>query len=223
MVENENGNFVYPQDVDSFAFDWGRLALTVAPEVNGAGRFSGGVVDLGPGQGHARHNHPGAEEIIFVISGEGEQMVEDEAGKPVVAKSRPRLHGVRARKPLPFDRSIPARADAAVRRLQSRGAREGAARSTRFPARTGQTLIGSPAPQAKTCGAPLRRMAERRPAPQEFANARLRDRHPRASKRRRRRQRRALSGAPHLLRRPQLRGARQGDGHSPAASRRSSS
>src|SRR3954452_8911180 len=85
MAKTER-NFVYPQDVDSFVFDWGRLALTVAPGVNGAGRFSGGVVDLGPGQGHARHNHPGAEEIIFVIAGEGEQMVEDAAGRPVVAK-----------------------------------------------------------------------------------------------------------------------------------------
>lgn len=75
--------FVYAGDVDAFGFDWGRLALTVAPEVNGAQRFSGGVVDLPPGQGHARHNHPGAEEIIFVISGQGEQMVEDEAGHPV--------------------------------------------------------------------------------------------------------------------------------------------
>ncbi len=76
--------FVYPKDVDAFGFDWGRLSLTVAPEVNGAERFSGGVVDLPSGQGHSRHNHPGAEEIIFVISGQGEQMIEDEAGNPVV-------------------------------------------------------------------------------------------------------------------------------------------
>ena len=81
--------FVYPKDVDSFAFDWGKLALTVAPEVNGARQFSAGVVDLPPGQGHTRHNHPGAEEIIFVISGNGEQMVEDEQGNPVVAKVGP--------------------------------------------------------------------------------------------------------------------------------------
>lgn len=81
--------FRYPADVSTFAFDWGRLALTVAPEVNGAERFSGGVVDLGPGQGHARHNHPGAEEIIFVISGEGEQMVEDADGAPVVRRVGP--------------------------------------------------------------------------------------------------------------------------------------
>ena len=78
--------FRYPKDVNTFGFDWGRLALTVAPEVNGAARFSGGVVDLASGQGHSRPNHPGAEEIIFVISGNGEQMVEDEAGNPVVKK-----------------------------------------------------------------------------------------------------------------------------------------
>lgn len=81
--------FVYPKDVDKFGFDWGQLSLTVAPEVNGAKTFSGGVVDLPSGQGHARHNHPGAEEIIFVISGEGEQMVEDEAGNPIVKKVGP--------------------------------------------------------------------------------------------------------------------------------------
>ena len=83
MTEN---NFVYPRDVSAFGFDWGRLALTVAPEVNGAQRFSGGVVDLPPGQGHTRHNHPGAEEIIFVIAGEGEQMVETPEGVPVTQK-----------------------------------------------------------------------------------------------------------------------------------------
>jgi oxalate decarboxylase/phosphoglucose isomerase-like protein (cupin superfamily) len=81
--------FLYPKDVDAFAFDWGRLALTCAPEVNGATQFSAGVVDLPPGQGHARHNHPGSEEIIFVISGKGEQMVEDDTGKPVVKQVGP--------------------------------------------------------------------------------------------------------------------------------------
>ncbi|MCC0042962.1 MAG: cupin domain-containing protein [Brucellaceae bacterium] len=85
----ENEKFVYPKDVSAFGFDWGRLALTVAPEVNGAERFSGGVVDVKPGQGHARHNHPGAEEIIFVISGTGEQMVEDENGNPVTRQVGP--------------------------------------------------------------------------------------------------------------------------------------
>jgi oxalate decarboxylase/phosphoglucose isomerase-like protein (cupin superfamily) len=83
MTAKPENNFVYPSDVDAFGFDWGRLALTVAPETNGATRFSGGVVDLPPGQGHSRHNHPGAEEIIFVISGHGQQMVEDPQGNPI--------------------------------------------------------------------------------------------------------------------------------------------
>jgi oxalate decarboxylase/phosphoglucose isomerase-like protein (cupin superfamily) len=74
--------FVNPDDVDSLGFDWGRLALTVGPEVNEAKNFSGGVVYLPSGQGHTRHNHPGSEEIIFIIKGNGEQMVEDENGVP---------------------------------------------------------------------------------------------------------------------------------------------
>ena len=80
--------FVYANDVDKFGFDWGQLSLTVGPEVNGAKTFSGGIVDLPSGKGHTRHNHPGAEEIILVLSGEGEQMVEDTDGKPVVEKVR---------------------------------------------------------------------------------------------------------------------------------------
>ena len=81
--------FVHPDQVSAFGFDWGQLALTVGPEVNGAKTLSGGVVDLPAGQGHSRHNHPGAEEIIFVISGNGEQMVEDEAGNPIVRNVGP--------------------------------------------------------------------------------------------------------------------------------------
>lgn len=78
--------FVYPDEVDNFGFDWGRLALTVGPKVNGAKNFSAGVVFVPPGKGHERHNHPGAEEIIFILEGTGEQMVEDEQGNPVTSK-----------------------------------------------------------------------------------------------------------------------------------------
>ncbi|WP_157019914.1 cupin domain-containing protein [Mesorhizobium xinjiangense] len=88
-MSGEGDKFVYAKDVSAFGFDWGRLSLTVAPEVNGAERFSGGLVEVKPGMGHERHNHPGAEEIIFVIAGEGEQMVEDENGNPVTRKVGP--------------------------------------------------------------------------------------------------------------------------------------
>lgn len=79
-------NILYPNEVEAFGFDWGRLSMTVSPDVNGARSFSAGVVDLAAGQGHARHNHPQSEEIIFFVSGSGEQMIEDEQGNPVTQK-----------------------------------------------------------------------------------------------------------------------------------------
>ena len=69
-------------DVDAFGFDWGHLSVVLGPKVNGAQNFSAAVVTVPPGQGHSRHNHPGAEEIIYILEGAGEQMVEDEAGAP---------------------------------------------------------------------------------------------------------------------------------------------
>jgi len=65
------------EDVDRLEFDWGKIHFLSEPAVTGAKGFSFGIVDLAEGKGHARHNHPGAEEIIYVVSGEGEQMVDD--------------------------------------------------------------------------------------------------------------------------------------------------
>lgn len=81
--------FRYPGDVDAYGFDWGQLSVVLGPKVNGAQRFSAAVVTVPPGQGHARHNHPGAEEIIYILQGEGQQMVEDEAGQPYTETVRP--------------------------------------------------------------------------------------------------------------------------------------
>ena len=70
--------FVAPDDVDTQVFDWGTLKWMSEPRVTAAQRFSMGVVILEPGKGHARHNHPGVEEILYFVSGTGEQMIEDE-------------------------------------------------------------------------------------------------------------------------------------------------
>lgn len=72
------GGVVYGEDVDSLKFDWGTIKFLSEPLVTGLDRFSFGVVVLAPGKGHVRHNHPGTEEIIFVLSGEGEQMIDDQ-------------------------------------------------------------------------------------------------------------------------------------------------
>lgn len=78
MQKLGTGYVTYGEDVDSLVFDWGSLKFLSEPHVTGAERFSFGMVILEPGKGHDRHNHPGAEEIIFVVSGEGEQMVDDQ-------------------------------------------------------------------------------------------------------------------------------------------------
>jgi oxalate decarboxylase/phosphoglucose isomerase-like protein (cupin superfamily) len=77
------GTITYGNDVDSLVFDWGTVKIFSEPAVTDAERFSFGMVVLEPGKGHERHNHPGAEEIIFVMSGEGEQMVDDQPAVPV--------------------------------------------------------------------------------------------------------------------------------------------
>lgn len=59
-------------------FDWGFTKWLVTPEQpEGAGLTLGEVIAL-PGQGHDRHNHPDAEEILYFLSGVGLQMVNDE-------------------------------------------------------------------------------------------------------------------------------------------------
>lgn len=78
MQKLGTGVITTTQDVDRVEFDWGNIHFLSEPLVTGAERFSFGIVKLAPGKGHTRHNHPGAEEIIYVVSGEGEQMVDDQ-------------------------------------------------------------------------------------------------------------------------------------------------
>ncbi|MBD3175660.1 MAG: cupin domain-containing protein [Armatimonadia bacterium] len=78
MSETNGKRFVTPDQVETQVFDWGSLKWMSEPRVTGAERFSAGVVLLAPGKGHESHNHPGVEEILYIISGTGEQMVGDE-------------------------------------------------------------------------------------------------------------------------------------------------
>jgi oxalate decarboxylase/phosphoglucose isomerase-like protein (cupin superfamily) len=81
---------VKPGDVTTMTFDWGSIKWFVTPStVPGAGSTLGEVI-VNPGQGHARHNHPNAEEVIYVISGEATQMVDD--GEPFVIHEGDAVH-----------------------------------------------------------------------------------------------------------------------------------
>ena len=75
---SEPKRFVDPDDVESMIFDWGVLKWMVTPDVTGSEHISCGVVQLEPGKGHERHNHPDAEEMLYIVRGEGEQEIADE-------------------------------------------------------------------------------------------------------------------------------------------------
>jgi len=75
---SEKKIFVHPDEVETQKFDWGSLQWMSEPRVTAADRFSCGVVTLGPGQGHIRHNHPESEEILYFIKGKAMQTVDDE-------------------------------------------------------------------------------------------------------------------------------------------------
>jgi oxalate decarboxylase/phosphoglucose isomerase-like protein (cupin superfamily) len=70
--------FVRSDDVETIQLDWGTLKWMNTPDVTGSEEFSAGVVVLEPGKGHERHTHPDSEEILYFLSGEGEQTVADE-------------------------------------------------------------------------------------------------------------------------------------------------
>ena len=81
MSESAKRTFVKAEDVETQVFDWGRLSWLSEPNVTAAERFSAGVVKLESGKGHERHNHPYSEEILYVVSGTGLQMVDLPEGK----------------------------------------------------------------------------------------------------------------------------------------------
>jgi oxalate decarboxylase/phosphoglucose isomerase-like protein (cupin superfamily) len=68
---------VDPNRVATHSFDWGVIKWFVSPDLTPGAGITFGEVVLLPGQGHVRHNHPQSEEILYVLSGEGEQMVDD--------------------------------------------------------------------------------------------------------------------------------------------------
>jgi oxalate decarboxylase/phosphoglucose isomerase-like protein (cupin superfamily) len=68
---------VDPNAIPTQTFDWGAIKWFVTPELTQGAGITFGEVVLQPGRGHDRHNHPESEEILYVLSGEGEQILDD--------------------------------------------------------------------------------------------------------------------------------------------------
>lgn len=71
--------------IPTHSFDWGAIKWLVTPGTTPGAQLTFGEVLVLPGKGHSRHNHPDAEEILYVLSGEGEQVVADGEPFPVRA------------------------------------------------------------------------------------------------------------------------------------------
>ena len=80
---------VSPHEVETIMAEWVTAKVMCDPRKNGARQMSAVYLFFEPGQGHARHNHPNSEQIIFVVSGEGEMMIEYEQGNPMKKKIGP--------------------------------------------------------------------------------------------------------------------------------------
>ena len=76
---------VDPSKIATQSFDWGVIKWLVSPDLTPGANITFGQVVLLPGEGHIRHNHPESEEILYVLSGTGEQMVDDQPGFTVRA------------------------------------------------------------------------------------------------------------------------------------------
>ena len=70
---------VDPGQFETQTFDWGVIKWLVSPDNTPGANITFGQVVLLPGEGHTRHNHPQSEEILYVLSGTGRQMVDDKS------------------------------------------------------------------------------------------------------------------------------------------------
>src|SRR5258708_29915670 len=76
---------VDPKKVPTQTFEWGLIKPLVARANTDNPAMSMLHVVLLPGKGHDRHNHPDADEILYILAGHGEQMVDDGKPFPVAA------------------------------------------------------------------------------------------------------------------------------------------
>ena len=73
---------VTPADVDTLMASWVTAKVLAEPSISDVKNLSAVSIYFDPGQGHSRHRHPDSEQLIFMIAGEAEMMIEFEEGQP---------------------------------------------------------------------------------------------------------------------------------------------
>jgi len=67
-----------PASVPTLSFDWGLIKPLMVGDDTAERTVSAVHVVVLPGLGHERHNHPEADELLYILAGEGEQMLDDD-------------------------------------------------------------------------------------------------------------------------------------------------
>ena len=76
---------VDPASLPTMTFEWGLVKPLVAVDNTESPAMAMLHVTLLPGKAHDRHNHPESDEILYILAGEGDQMVDDGEPFPVRA------------------------------------------------------------------------------------------------------------------------------------------
>ena len=72
----------HPHQVETIVTDWTTAKVMCGPD-NGSEAMGAVSLYFEPGHGHSRHIHDDADQIIFVVSGQGEHVVEQADGSSV--------------------------------------------------------------------------------------------------------------------------------------------
>lgn len=72
------GKFMLSAETPPETLDWGQLRWMSNPPATGAKDLTVIEVNITPGSGHDFHKHPDQEEVIYVISGQVEQWLNQE-------------------------------------------------------------------------------------------------------------------------------------------------
>lgn len=77
---------LHPHQVETIVTDWTTAKVMCGPDVNASEQMGAVALYFEPGQGHSRHIHHDADQIIYVISGQGEHSAELPDGSSVTEK-----------------------------------------------------------------------------------------------------------------------------------------
>ncbi len=70
---------VRPAAIPTMTFGWGSIKWHVSPRSIDDATLTFGEVIVNANEGHAPHEHPEADEVVYVIEGSGRQTVGDDA------------------------------------------------------------------------------------------------------------------------------------------------